>query len=229
MFRCLHDDLTRLGASHSFRTVPPPSQGIGAQAIADALHDGRPVPFKYLSDLKDHLNCSEPEVARSAYPLVEQAGRVLDLLDPFALLAFKRGRIGDAARMLGRADMRYAMGNYQRELVEQKLRDKLMFSLRDAMSPDELSRLMKEGEALNDEDSARLALGIGLNVRCRVQTASASLSLPTSCRRQPTAVRFFFSGSSNGSVCAVAAAFSLLPRISSLAPAVLGHGLCPKR
>jgi len=99
------------------------------------------------------------EVARSAYPLVEQAGRVLDLLDPFALLAFKRGRIGDAARMLGRADMCYAMGNYRREPVEQKLRDKLMFSLRDAMSPDELSRLMKEGEALNDEDSARLALG----------------------------------------------------------------------
>jgi hypothetical protein len=50
--------------------------------------------------------------------LVEQAGRVLDLLDPFALLAFKRGRIGDAARMLGRADMRYAMGNYRREPVE---------------------------------------------------------------------------------------------------------------
>jgi len=98
------------------------------------------------------------EVARSAYPLVEQAGRVLDLLDPFALLAFKRGRIDDAARLLGRADMRYAMGNYRREPVEQKLRDKLMFSLRDAMSPDELSRLMKEGEALNDEDGARLAL-----------------------------------------------------------------------
>jgi len=98
------------------------------------------------------------EVARSAYPLVEQAGRVLDLLDPFALLAFKRGRIGDAARMLGRADMCYAMGNYRREPVEQKLRDKLMFSLRDAMSPDELSRLMKEGEALSDEDAAHLAL-----------------------------------------------------------------------
>jgi hypothetical protein len=33
-----------------------------------------------------------------------------------------------------------------------------MFSLRDAMSPDELSRLMKEGEALSDEDAAHLAL-----------------------------------------------------------------------
>jgi hypothetical protein len=83
---------------------------------------------------------------------------VLDLLDPFALLAFKRGHIGDAARMLGRANMRYATGNYQREPVEQRLRDELMISLRDAMSPDELSRLMKEGEALSDEDGARLAL-----------------------------------------------------------------------
>ena len=98
------------------------------------------------------------EVARSAYPLVEQADRLLDLLDPYALLAFKRGNVGDAARMLGRADMRYATGNYQREAVEQKLRDKLMFSLRGAMPPDELARLMKEGEALSDEDGARLGL-----------------------------------------------------------------------
>ena len=59
--------------------------------------------------------------------------------------------------MLGRADMRYATGNFQREEVEQKLRDKLMLGLRDALSP-ELSRLMKEGEALSDEDGARLAL-----------------------------------------------------------------------
>ena len=74
------------------------------------------------------------------------------------MLAFKRGNVGDAARMLGRADMRYATGNYQREAVEQKLRDKLMFSLRGAMPPDELARLMKEGEALSDEDGARLGL-----------------------------------------------------------------------
>ena len=98
------------------------------------------------------------EVARRAYPLVEQAGRVLDFLDPCALLLFKRGRIDDAARMLGRTDMRYAAGNFQRETVKQKLRDRLMLSLRDTLSLDELCRLMKEGEALSDEDSTRLAL-----------------------------------------------------------------------
>ena len=34
-----------------------------------------------------------------------------------------------------------------------------MLGLREALSPDELSRLTKEGEALSDEDGARLALG----------------------------------------------------------------------
>jgi hypothetical protein len=60
--------------------------------------------------------------------------------------------------MLGRADMRYAADNYQREVVEQQLRDQLMRSLQDVMSPDELSSLVEEGEALSDEDAARLAL-----------------------------------------------------------------------
>jgi len=98
------------------------------------------------------------ELARRGYPSVERAGRVLDLLDPYALLAFKRGRIDDAARILGRAEMRIATGNHRREVVEQNVRDELMRSLRAALSPDEFSRLMKEGEALGDEEAARLAL-----------------------------------------------------------------------
>jgi predicted ATPase/DNA-binding winged helix-turn-helix (wHTH) protein len=98
------------------------------------------------------------DVARAVYPLVEQAGRLIDLLDPFALLAFNRGDIDDAARILGRADLRYATGDYLREVVEQKLRDQLVLSLRGAVTPDELSRLMKEGEELSDEDAAHLAL-----------------------------------------------------------------------
>jgi predicted ATPase/DNA-binding winged helix-turn-helix (wHTH) protein len=98
------------------------------------------------------------EMARRAYPAVEQAGRVMELLDPYGLLAFKRGRIGDAARMLGRADMRYATSNVPRYPVEQRLHDMLVLELQDAMPPDELSRLMKEGEALSDEIAVRLAL-----------------------------------------------------------------------
>jgi tetratricopeptide (TPR) repeat protein len=98
------------------------------------------------------------EMARRAYPAVEKAGRVMELLDPFALLAFKRGRIGDAARMLGRADMRYPTSNVPRYPVEQKLHDMLVLALQGAMPPDELSRLMKEGEVLSDEVAVRLAL-----------------------------------------------------------------------
>jgi predicted ATPase/DNA-binding winged helix-turn-helix (wHTH) protein len=98
------------------------------------------------------------EMARSAYPLVEQTGNVLALLDPLALLAFNRGRVGDAARILGRADMLYRLSNNQRFPVEQHHRDKLEISLQQALSTEELSRLMKEGETLSDEESARLAL-----------------------------------------------------------------------
>ncbi len=82
----------------------------------------------------------------------------MELLDPFALLAFKRGLIGDAARMLGRADMRYATSNVPRQPVEQKLHETLLLELQVAMPADELSRLMKEGEVLSDEVAVRLAL-----------------------------------------------------------------------
>lgn len=98
------------------------------------------------------------ELARCAYQSVEQAGHVLCILDFCAYLAFKRGHVVDAARILGRTDMRYSTGTAQRQTVEQKLYDGLMLDLRGTLSGVELSRLMKEGEALSDEDGARLAL-----------------------------------------------------------------------
>lgn len=97
-------------------------------------------------------------MARAAYPLVFQAGRVMELLDPFALLTFKRGRVHDAARMLGRSDLRYAQGSFRRELVEQNIRDELMRLLRTALTEQEISRLLKEGEALSDEEGVQLGL-----------------------------------------------------------------------
>ncbi len=81
------------------------------------------------------------EMARRAYPAVEKAGRVMELLDPFAL-----------------ADMRYPTSNVPRYPVEQKLHDMLVLELQGAMPPDELSRLMKEGEVLSDEVAVCLAL-----------------------------------------------------------------------
>ena len=98
------------------------------------------------------------ELARCAYQSIEQAGHVLCILDFCAFLAFKRGHVDDAARILGRTDMRYSTGTAQRQTVEQKLYDGLILDLRGTLSGVELSRLMKEGEALSDEDGARLAL-----------------------------------------------------------------------
>ena len=97
-------------------------------------------------------------MARRAYALNEQAGNALWLLDPLGRLAFKRGAVEDAARVLGRADMRYAAVHQRRPSVESSIRAKLLLDLRGALAPADLDRLMKEGEALGDDEAARLAL-----------------------------------------------------------------------
>jgi predicted ATPase/DNA-binding winged helix-turn-helix (wHTH) protein len=98
------------------------------------------------------------EMARRAYAFREQAGGSLCILDPFARLAFMRGRIEDAARILGRADMRYATSHEKRQPVELRVRDRLLAGLRAAMPPATLQRLMDEGTALDDDSAAVLAL-----------------------------------------------------------------------
>jgi hypothetical protein len=54
--------------------------------------------------------------------------------------------------------MRYATTHHKRQWVETQLHDKLILGLRQALPADELARLMKEGEALSDDDAASLAL-----------------------------------------------------------------------
>ncbi len=98
------------------------------------------------------------EFARRAFPVVVQGGRTIDLLDPYALLAFKRGLVDDAARILGRAEEVYSADSFRREVVEQKLRDNLLSDLRIALPAISLARLMEEGKALADDEALRLAL-----------------------------------------------------------------------
>jgi len=98
------------------------------------------------------------EMARRAYAFREQAGGALCILDPLARLAFKRGRIQDAARILGRADMRYATSQEKRQPVEMRVRDKLLAGLRAALPTGTLQKLMNEGSALDDDAAAALAL-----------------------------------------------------------------------
>ena len=98
------------------------------------------------------------EVARSALPVIEKAGRIADMLEQCGLLAFERGRLADAARMLGRADKSFAAGHFRRDPVEQQVRDKLVASLQRVFATPELARLKQEGEALSDEEAVRLGL-----------------------------------------------------------------------
>ena len=66
------------------------------------------------------------DLARLARPAFDKLGGTWELLDPCALIAFKQGRLDDAARMLGRADRICADGNFQRDTVEQMLREALL-------------------------------------------------------------------------------------------------------
>ena len=97
-------------------------------------------------------------VARRAYALHEQAGNALWMLDPLSRLAFKRGRIDDAARMLGRADSRYAAAHQRRPSVEARVRAKLLADLQHTLPAADLARLLQEGQTLSDDEAARLAL-----------------------------------------------------------------------
>ena len=97
-------------------------------------------------------------MARRAYALNDQAGNALWLLDPLGRLAFKRGAVEDAARVLGRADMRYATAHQRRPFVESTIRAKLLGDLQEVLPGPELARLMRDGELLSDDAAARLAL-----------------------------------------------------------------------
>ena len=98
------------------------------------------------------------EVARRALPIKEKTGRMPDMLEQCGLLAFERGRIADAARMLGRAEKSFAAGHFRRDPVEQQVREKLVASLQRVLPAAELARLKQEGEALSDEEAVRLGL-----------------------------------------------------------------------
>ncbi len=81
------------------------------------------------------------------------------MLDPLALLAFKRGRIADAARVFGCSEAAHAFRKGRRQVGEQRIRDQVETLLRTALAADQLERLLAEGAALSDEHAAHIALG----------------------------------------------------------------------
>lgn len=80
------------------------------------------------------------------------------MLDAFAYLAGKRGRLGDAALAFGCADAEFARRGAVRPPDEQRAHDTTLDALREAMPAYFVSALLIEGAALSVEDAARLAL-----------------------------------------------------------------------
>jgi len=98
-------------------------------------------------------------IAREAAALQAQMATLWLWLDSIGLLAFKRGRVAEAARALGRAEAVNARHGYRRQPNEQRQRDELLALLEQALPAAELNRLMAQGAALSDEEAAQAALG----------------------------------------------------------------------
>jgi predicted ATPase/DNA-binding winged helix-turn-helix (wHTH) protein len=96
--------------------------------------------------------------AREAAQLVRRDGSVGFFLDDFAMLAFKRGRSADAARVVGRAEVYFEEQPRRRQPGAQQVRDRLLTQLRRALSEEDLARYMEEGAAMSDQDATRMAL-----------------------------------------------------------------------
>ena len=97
-------------------------------------------------------------ISRKVLPIKEKTGRVADLVEQCALLAFKRGRIADAARMLGCTESGFAVDHLRRDPVEQIVRQTLVDGLHEALPAAELSALKQEGASLSYEEAVRLGL-----------------------------------------------------------------------
>ncbi len=97
-------------------------------------------------------------LAREIMPQLALSYGVVDLLDIFALIAFKRGHIAEAARAVGRADGQILLRNERRRDFERISRDVLADGLRESLPAADLERLLTEGAALSDDEAARLAL-----------------------------------------------------------------------
>ena len=95
--------------------------------------------------------------ARAALVSLEKADRVFDLLEQSVLLAARRGRVEDAARIFGCSERTFAREHLRRDKVEQQQHAECVAALHAALAPDELARLMREGESMSVDEAVRLA------------------------------------------------------------------------
>jgi len=95
--------------------------------------------------------------ARAALVLLEKADRVFDLLDQSVLLAAKRGRPEDGARIFGCSERIHALEHLGRDRVDEQVYAECVTALHSALAPDQLARLMREGESMSVDEAVRLA------------------------------------------------------------------------
>jgi len=97
-------------------------------------------------------------LARENLQSLARAYHIVDFLNAFALLALRRGRIAEAARALGRADVQYDLLREVRRPGEERARKILLANLRKELPAVELEKLLKLGADLSDDEAARQAL-----------------------------------------------------------------------
>jgi tetratricopeptide (TPR) repeat protein len=151
--RCLIDIESEIGHSEEAVTL---CRELVAMNRADRFTSGLAIALCMLSQELANLGEIDEALAtaREAAPLHAQRGTPLWIwLVSFAQIAYKEGRLSDAARAFGRAQAKYgSVPNSQRD------RDRLRSLLERSLSNTELQRLLAEGAALTDEEAARIAL-----------------------------------------------------------------------
>ena len=123
---------------------------------ADRLNGGLALALSNLSEALVELDQLDEALitAREATPLHAQEGTALWVwLVSFARMAYKRGRVSEAALAFGRAQARYGSASHKH-----RAREGLLALLRRSLPTAELQRLLAEGAALTDEEAAHIAL-----------------------------------------------------------------------
>ena len=96
--------------------------------------------------------------ACKSVPLCVADGMLWTRLDALALLALRRGRLPEAARIAGRSCAINQRRSRRREPNAQRARDEVMAALQGAFDAEERARLLSEGANLSDEEAANLAV-----------------------------------------------------------------------
>ena len=98
------------------------------------------------------------ELSREGCQQMRASGLFVYFLEHYALLAFKCGRITDAAKTVGHAVAFHRRENITGMFTERRALAEVIVALRETLPGDELERLFSDGEQLTADEAARIAL-----------------------------------------------------------------------